>query len=175
MSISSVACYNFGAPTLKIPARKATSPGLFTATAVIGLVFVVSWTVYANIFAAGPYPQLGSASFEAPAVRPASEVIASRWPDSMDNARVASLEPPAIAAPETVPPETTLSFLERFSAASPQGVAPAPVPEPVKLAEAPKPKLDSVRTAEAPRTKEAKEPARVQLAPASPTPRQAET
>jgi hypothetical protein len=138
-----------------------------------------SWTVYANIFAAGPYPQLGSASFEAPVVRHASEIIASRWPESKDNARVANLEPPVISAPETVSPETTLTFLERFSAASPQGVAPAAVPEPVKLAEAPKPKTESVRTAEAPKveaskTKEAKEPARVQLASAASTARQAE-
>jgi hypothetical protein len=143
---------------------------------VIGLVFVGSWTVYANIFAAGPYPQLGNASFDAPIARSASEVVASRWPESMDNARVASLEPPAISAPETVPPETTLTFLDRFSAASPQGVAPAPVPEPVKLAEASKPKTESVRTAEAPRVEapRTKETARIQLASAAPTARQAE-
>ena len=69
MSISTVACYEFAAPTLKRPARKVTSQSLFIASAVIGLVVGCGWTVYANIFAASPYPELGSASFDAPVMR----------------------------------------------------------------------------------------------------------
>lgn len=176
MSISSVACYDFGAPALKRPARKVTSQSLFIASAVIGLVVGCGWMLYANIFAASPYPELGSASFDAPVVRrqtDAATTVASRWPESKDIARIASLEPPVIAAPETTPAEPALSFLDRFSAASAQGVAPAPQPqvEPTKLAVAPKP--EPLKLAEAPKAKEApketsKEASKMQLAAVSP-------
>ena len=164
MSISTVACYEFAAPTLKRPARKVTSQSLFTASAVIGLVIGCGWTVYANIFAASPYPELGSASFDAP--------VARRFVNlSVHSA--ARVEPSVIDAPEDVPAEPALSFVDRFAAASPQGVAPAPVPEePVKLAVAPKP--EPLQLAAAPRAKEmpkapSKEAAKFQLASVSPS------
>jgi hypothetical protein len=167
MTVSVVACYEFAAPTLKRPARKVTSQSLFTASAVIGLVIGCGWTVYANIFAASPYPELGSASFDAP--------VARRFVDLSVHS-VARTEPPTIQAPEAVPAEPALSFLDRFAAASPQGVAPAPVPEePVKLAVAPKP--EPLKLAEAPKAKEtareapkepSKEAAKFQLASVSP-------
>src|SRR5579864_3114829 len=149
MSISSVACYDFAAPTFKRPARKVTSQGLFAATAAIGLVLGCGWTVYANIFSADPYPQLGSADFEAPFARRWVD-IAARTAVPRNDARTARLDPPP-AVPETIPAsEPALSFVDRFAAASPQGVAPAPVPEePTKLALAPKP--EPVKLAEAPK------------------------
>ena len=163
MSISTVACYEFAAPTPKRPVRKVTSQSLFAASAVIGLVIGCGWTVYANIFAASPYPELGSTSFDAP--------VARRFVDlSVHN--VARVEPAVIDVPEDVPAEPALSFVDRFAAASPQGVAPAPVPEePVKLAVAPKP--EPLKLAEAPKAKEApkepsKEAAKFQLASVSP-------
>jgi hypothetical protein len=145
MSTSTVACYQFAAPAVKRPARKVTSPSLFTATAVIGLAVGCGWTVYANIFAASPYPELGSASFDAPVTRRFVDVPVRS---------VARIEPPVIAAPESVPAEPAISFLDRFAAASPQGVAPAPVPasEPVKLAVAPK--AEPLKLAEAPKVKD---------------------
>ncbi len=163
MSISTIACYEFAAPTLKRPARKVTSQSLFTASAVIGLVIGCGWMVYANIFAASPYPELGSTSFDAP--------VARRFVDLSVHS-VTRVEPPAIDVPEDVPAEPALSFLDRFAAASPQGVAPAPVPEePVKLAVAPKP--EPLKLAEAPKAKEtpkepSKEAAKFQLAAVSP-------
>lgn len=164
MSISTVACYEFAAPTLKRPARKVTSQSLFTASAVIGLVIGCGWTVYANIFAASPYPELGSASFDAP--------VARRFVNLSVHS-VARVEPSVIDVPEDVPAESALSFVDRFAAASPQGVAPAPVPEePVKLAVAPKP--EPLLLAAAPRAKEmpkapSKEAAKFQLASVSPS------
>jgi hypothetical protein len=144
-----------------------TSQSLFTASAVIGLVIGCGWTVYANIFAASPYPELGGASFDAP--------VARRFVDLSVHS-VARIEPPTVEAPEAVAAEPALSFLDRFAAASPQGVAPAPVPEePVKLAVAPKP--EPLKLAEAPRAKEtaretpkepSKEAAKFQLASVSP-------
>ncbi len=164
MSISTVACYEFAAPTLKRPARKVTSQSLFTASAVIGLVIGCGWTVYANIFAASPYPELGSASFDAP--------VARRFVNLSVHS-VARVEPSVIDVPEDVPAESALSFVDRFAAASPQGVAPAPLPEePVKLAVAPKP--EPLQLAAAPRAKEmpkapSKEAAKFQLASVSPS------
>jgi len=140
-----------------------TSQSLITASAVIGLVVGCGWTLYANIFAASPYPELGSTSFDAP--------VARRFVDFSAHS-VVRVEPPTIEAPEATPVEPALSFLDRFAAASPQGVAPSPVPEePVKLAIAPKP--EPLKLAEAPKAKEtpkepSKEAAKFQLASASP-------
>jgi hypothetical protein len=170
MSTNVVACYEFAAPSLKRPARKLTRQGLFIATAVISLVAGCGWTVYANIFAASPYPELGSSNYDAPVARRFANI--SIRP-------VARTEPPVlVTAPETVAAEPTLSFLERFAAASPEGVAPAPVPEeatriavapkpePLKLAEAPKIKMEPAKSSD--KSAEKKD-AKVQLASASPT------
>jgi hypothetical protein len=122
-----------------------------------------AWTVYANIFAASVYPQLGSASFDAPVVRrPAA--LAVRSPSPPASTLVAALPEPApiISAPATVPSGPSLSFDDRFAAAAPQGVAPAPQVETPKLAEAAKPKETSPP------------PAPVQGAAIAPTPRPAE-
>jgi hypothetical protein len=147
-----------------------TRQGLFIATAVISLVAGCGWTVYANIFAASPYPELGSSNYDAPVARRFANI--SIRP-------VARTEPPVlVTAPETVAAEPTLSFLERFAAASPEGVAPAPVPEeatriavapkpePLKLAEAPKIKMEPAKSSD--KSAEKKD-AKVQLASASPT------
>jgi hypothetical protein len=166
MSTSTVACYQFAAPIPKLPARKVTVQRLFTVTAVISLVVGCGWTVYANIFAASPYPELGSANFDAP--------VARRFAIA-----VHPLVRPktTIIAESVVPAEPELSFTDRFAAASPQGVEPAPVPaepvklavapkpEPLKLAEAPKIKMEPAKNAEGARAKEA---SRVQLASATP-------
>ena len=164
MSTSTVACYQFAAPIPKRPARNVTSQSLFIATAVFGLVIGCGWTVYTNIFAASPYPEIGSVAFDAPVVRRFTSIAVRP---------VARPEPPTVAVPETVPAEPALSFIDRFAAASPQGVEPAPVPEvpPTKLAVAPKP--EPLKLAEASKAKEApkegpKEGSRFQLASASP-------
>jgi len=169
MSTSVVACYEFAAPSLKRPARKLTPQGLFIATAVISLVAGCGWTVYANIFAASPYPELGSSNYDAPVARRFANISVRPAP---------RIEPPLIAEPETVTTDPSLTFLERFAAASPEGVAPAPVPEePTKIAIAPKP--EPLKLAEAPKIKmeparsfdknAEKKDAKVQLASASPT------
>jgi hypothetical protein len=143
-----------------------TSQSLFIATAVIGLVVGCGWTVYANIFAASPFPEIGSTDFDAPVARRFVDISARS---------VVRIEPPTIEAVDTTPVEPALSFLDRFAAASPQGVAPAPASEqPVKLAVAPKP--EPLKLAEAPKSKEtketpkepSKEAAKLQLASASP-------
>ena len=173
MSTSTVACYRFTAPVPKQPQRKATPQSLLVTAAVTGLVVGCGWTLYANIFAASPYPELGSASFDAPVMRRFADVAART---------VARREPPVISVPETMPAEPALSFVDRFAASSPEGVAPAPVPkaptkiavapkpEPLKLAEAPRIKAEPAKSADTTRAKEtAKEAPKFQLASASST------
>ena len=143
MSISVVASYDFATSTPKRSARRVTLQSLFTATAVIALVAGCGWTVYANIFAASPYPELGSANFDTPIFHRSSEFAV---------ASAAQVQAPSIAVVESEPADPALSFVDRFAAASPQGVAPAPVSEePVKLAVAPEPQ--PLKLAEAPRIK----------------------
>jgi len=181
MSTSSVACYNFAAPTFKRPARKVSSQKL-SATAVVGLVLACGSMVYANIFAADPYPQPSTADFDTPFARRWVE-IAPRASAPEEDAHTARLEPPPAAASRTVAEsEDAVSFRDRFAAASahasavvpeaPTRLAVAPKPGPLKLAEAPKPKLDPrldprvepVRSTEAARPKDAP---KVQLASVS--------
>jgi Protein of unknown function (DUF2778) len=75
---------------------------------------------------------------------------------SIDNVFAALREAPVIAAPASVASGPSLSFQDRFAAASPQGVAPSVQPELPKLAEA-------VKAKEAP----------VQMAAVTPAPRKA--
>ncbi len=181
MSISSVACYNFAAPTFKRPARKVSFQSL-SAKVAIGLVLACGWTLYANVFAADPYPQLGSTDFVAPFTR-RWVYITPRTSLPADTSRTARLEPLQAAPPDNTPAgEGAISFGDRFAAASPQGVASTPLPEeptkiavlpkaePAKLAEAPRPKFDPrpepARSIEAARPKDAP---KVQLAAVSPS------
>jgi predicted transglutaminase-like cysteine proteinase len=155
MSTSRVASVSFAAPKRRTPARTASSQ-IFIAGTAAALVLGCAWTVYANVFAASPYPQLDSASFDAHVAAPAPSFAARIAPVASQTARVGS--PPLISAPATVPAEPLLSFSDRFAAAS---VAPAPQPETPRLAEAPTAQVETARQAEA---SKAKGSSRVRLA-----------
>ncbi len=171
MSISTVACYNFAAPTLRKPAHQSASRRLLAIAAIGGLVLGSSWIVYANIFAASPYPQLSDSGFDEPVVQYPADIVARNF---------ASFDPPLTVVPETVrpqpEPQPQLSFLDRFAAASAQGVAPAPQPETPKIAEAAKSQPAPARLADAARPREnakdlkeaTKETARTQVAAVTP-------
>jgi hypothetical protein len=179
MSTSTVACYNFAADKPRSSARKASSQNFFGGVAVAGLVLGCGFTVYANIFAASPYPQLGNANFDAPVIRRSQAVAVNSAPLADSVTRIAELKPaPVISAPATIPAGPSLSFADRFGAAAPQSVEPAAQPEVPKLAEAslrvPAPRLaEAARPkSEIAKPKEAS-PAPVQLAAIAP-PRPAE-
>jgi hypothetical protein len=139
MSTSTVAL-GLAAPRRRNPSRKAIPYNLFGGVAVGCLVLGCAWAVYSNIFAASVYPQLGSTNFDTPIVRRSSVVAMTKAPPAARNTEVALLESaPMISAPATVPSGPSLSFDERFAAAAPQSVEPAPEPEAPKLADAPKP------------------------------------
>ena len=147
MSTSRVASVSFAAPKRRTPARTASSQIFIAGTAAAALVLGCAWTVYANVFAASLYPQLDSASFDAHVATPAASFAARIAPVASKIARLES--PPLISTPATVPAEPSLSFSDRFAAASAQGVAPAPLPETPKLAEAPTAQVETARQAEA--------------------------
>ena len=176
MSTSRVVLEKFAAGERRRSARKLSFQIAGASAAASALVLSCTWTIYANIFAASPYPQLGSADAEAQVLGPSTSFAARIAPAMSAFARV-EREPVISPVPAAAPVASLalLSFEDRFAAASPQGVAPAPLPEPARLAEAPKPQHQPTRSAEPPRTKEtAKETARVQLASVAPTSRTAE-
>jgi len=174
MSTSTVACCSFLASKPRRSARKTTSQSFFASAAVAAIVLGCAWTVYANIFAASPYPQLGNAGFDDPVSRRWASVAVRSAPP-VDSSRTAQLEPPPlISAPAAAPSGPSLSFDDRFAASAPQGVAPAPQAEPSKLAEAPKAQPETSKLANAPRPREtAAAPVKVAAVPPAP-PRPAE-
>jgi hypothetical protein len=142
--MSTSACFEFAESSRTRSSRKAIPRNFFGGAAVACLVLGCGWTVYANIFAGPVYPTLGSTNFDTPLVkRPTA--LATRSPSPPANTIAAALPEPApiISAPSTVPSGPSLSFDDRFAAAAPQGVAPAPQVEAPKLAEAAKPKETS--------------------------------
>jgi hypothetical protein len=154
MSYSTSACFEFAASSPRRSSRKAIAPPIFGGAAVACIVLGCAWTVYANVFAASVYPTLGSTSFDVPVIRRPT-ALAARKPEPAVNKVVGALPERAAVnvAPATVPEGPSLSFDDRFAAASPQGVesrqaeAPKPQPEAPKLAEAPKAKEVSPRSA----------------------------
>src|ERR1700731_1237101 len=111
------------------------------------MVLGCAWTVYANVFAASVYPTLGSTSFDAPVIRRPTALAARKPMPAVNNVVAALPEPaPVIAAPATVPPGPSLSFDDRFAAASPQGGEWGQAEAP-KLAEVLKAKEASPRSA----------------------------
>jgi len=184
MSTSTVACYSFAANKPKSSARKVSPRSFVSSAAIASLVLGCSWTVYANIFAASPFPQLGSANFDAPVIRrPQAVAVRSVPADSIT--RIAEQKPPpVISAPATIPAGPSLTFDDRFAAAAPQGVEPAPQPETPKLAEAAKPqpeapkfahvikrRPEAPKLADAAKPKEASPPVQVAaIVPAPPSP-----
>jgi hypothetical protein len=136
MSTSTVACYSFAANKPRSSARKISFRSFFGSAAVASLVLGCGWTVYANIFAASPYPQLGSTNFDAPVIRRQQAVAAVSTPPESVTRIAETRSQPVIAAPATVPAAPSLSFMDRFAAAAPQSVEPTVQPEAPKLAEA---------------------------------------
>jgi Protein of unknown function (DUF2778) len=184
MSTSTVACYGFAANKSKSSARKSSSRSFFGAAAVASLVLGCGWTVYGNIFAASPFPQLGSTNFDVPVIRrpQAAASAANEMPADFVTRIAAINPPPVIAAPATIPAGPSLSFADRFAASAPQGVEPAQQPETPKLAEVTKAQPAAPKLAEAPRPavvpklaeaakpKETPSPAPIQVAAIAPAP-----
>ncbi len=185
MSTSTRACYGFAAHLPRSSARKATSNNFFGGVAVSGLVLGCVWTVYANVFGASIYPAV-TGNFDVAVVKRSAPMVRNAL--TVANSTIVMESPPVVAAPAAVSPGPSLSFDDRFAAASAQGVAPAsqidapklaearkPQADARKLAEAQKPRTDAAKLAEAPKPKPISSPAPpVQVAAIAPAPRPAE-
>ena len=171
MSYSTVACFASAVSKPKRSSRKSVPRNFLGGAAIAGLVLGSAWTVYANVFRADVYPQLGSTNFDAPVVK--QPVVATRKAQTVISDAFAALREQASAA---LAPSSTLTFDDRFAAAAPQGVEPQP--EASKLAEAPKPQAETARLADAAKPRleapKPKAPAPVQVA-ALPPQRPADT
>ncbi len=169
--MSTSACVELAGFKRPRPSRRTPSHNLVGGAAAASLALGCAWTLYANIFAASVYPQLGSSNFDAPIVikRPAAVAINSAPPAFPD---VSSRTAPAVSAPATVPAGPRVSFADRFAASAPQGVEPSPQIDAAKSAEASKP-AETSRLAEASRKPEPLklvEAPRAKLAAAAPAP-----
>jgi hypothetical protein len=159
---TSTGAFGFAAPSRKRSSRRVLPHHFIGGAAIAGLVVGCAWTVYTNIFAANVYPSMGSAAYEAPAVRREAAVAARPTPSFNDVFASLSPPPPTLSQPE--PSSASIMFNERFAAASPEGVASraaeaAPQAEAARIAEAPKPataaKLAEAKAGAAPKGIEA--------------------
>jgi hypothetical protein len=125
-----------------------------------------AWNLYANVFGASIYPTMAGGNFDAPLIRH-KQAMAARNPQAIVNNVFAALPKPApvLSAPATVASSPPLMFGDRFAAASPQGVAPAPQAETMKLASVSSP-AEAVKPADAPQLASVSAPAE------TPTPKQ---
>jgi type VI secretion system (T6SS) effector TldE1-like protein len=168
--------------------RRVIPQHLLGSVAVAGLVFGCAWTIYSNVLSGGIYPSMNNAAVDAHVIK--RSVAASARPVRPPaNSAIAALSDPAqqSSRAETLSPR--IMFNERFAAAEPQSIAPAPV-ETVKIAEASPPnatavpvakpvempklaevpkKIEAPKLAEAPKSKDAA-PAQVALNVPAPKP-----
>ena len=171
---TSTGAFVLAASPRKKSSRKVLPQHIVASAAIVGLVLGCVWTVYTNIFAAGVYPSMDRAAFDAPVLK---RTAARRAPPSFTEV-FASLPPPrAFSKPEA--DTAAIMFNERFAASAPQSqpsrVANAATQlEAPKLAEAPEtvvaPKfaersraLVAPKLTDAPKTKEAAAASKVAL------------
>jgi hypothetical protein len=127
----------FGLPARKRRnSRQARSFGFAGTAAIAALVLGCGYTVYSNIFGASMFPSV-HASVEVAVAKPEMSSIVRKTPAAMITTAFNDLPQATAAVPknENVDAVPSIMFNERFAAASPESVAPAPV-EGVKLASA---------------------------------------
>jgi hypothetical protein len=154
MSYSTSACFDSAVAKPKRSSRKSSPQNFLGGAAIACLVLGSAWTVYTNVFRADVYPTLDSANFDAPLVK-RSAAVAAREPQTVVSDAFAALheQAPPVAKPVALAPASTLSFDDRFAAAAPQGVEPAPQPQTSVVAEAPKPSSETSKLAAAAKAK----------------------
>ena len=154
MSYSTSACFDSADAKSKRSSRKSIPQNFLGGAAIACLVLGSAWTVYSNVFRSDVYPTLGSANFDAPLVK-RSPAVAAREPQSVVSDAFAALreQAPPVAKSIALAPASTLSFDDRFAAAAPEGVEPAPQPEKSRVAEAPKPSSETAKFADAGKAK----------------------
>jgi type VI secretion system (T6SS) effector TldE1-like protein len=122
------------------------------------------WTVYSNIIGAGIYPSM-HASVEVPLAMPATSSIVRKTPAAVITTVFGDLPQATASVPknETVAAVPAVMFNERFAAASPESVAPAPTAG-VQLASA-SPSVDVALPAEPAKKQSASASVQIAMAP----------
>ncbi|HEY0567245.1 MAG TPA: DUF2778 domain-containing protein [Xanthobacteraceae bacterium] len=157
MSTSRVASGKSAPKNVRRSSRKAIPNHVFGTAAVACLVLGCAWNLHANVFGASVYPTVGG-NYDAPVIKQ-KHSVAARSPQAIVNNVFAALAEPAplISAPVTVASASTLMFEDRFTASAPQGVAPTPQAETMKLASA-SPSVEVARPVAAPKLASAAAP-----------------
>jgi hypothetical protein len=125
--------------------RRAIPQHFLGSVAVAGLVLGCAWTVYSNVLSAGIYPSMNNATVDAHVVKRSVAASARPARPPVNNA-IAALSDPAAQSSRAETMSPSIMFNERFAAAEPQSVAPAPV-DTVKIAEASPPNATAVPVA----------------------------
>jgi hypothetical protein len=151
MSISISASGKFASHSHRRSSRKAFPNHVLGSAAIACLVLGCAWTLHANVFGTSIYPTMAGAKFDAAVIRQSSVVAAARPAPAATHFLDALPEPaPVISPPLTVASVAPLDFNDRFGAAAPQSVEPAPRAEAPKLASVPAP-VEVRKPADAPK------------------------
>jgi hypothetical protein len=115
---------------------------IFGGAAVTCLVLGCAWIVYANVFGASVYPTATGGNFDVALVKRTPPAVRNP-PPVFDESFAALIAPaPLIFTPATLRLGPSLTFDDRFAAASPQGEAPKPVPPDRQVAAIAPPQAD---------------------------------
>jgi len=116
---------------------------IFSGTAVSCLVLGCAWIVYVNVFGASFYPTATGGNFDVTLVRRAPAPAVRNPPPVFDDVFAALTSPaPLISTRVSLRLGPSLTFDDRFAAASPQGDAPTPVPPDRQVAALAPPQAD---------------------------------
>jgi hypothetical protein len=171
MSISVSASGKFASHKHRRSSRKAFPNHVFVSAAIGCVVLGCAWNLHANVFGASIYPTMAAGNFDAAVIKQSSVVAAAR-PAPVNTRFLDALPEPApvISPPLTVASVAGLDFNDRFGAAAPQSVEPAPQVEAPRLASVSAP-IEARKPADAPRlasvSVEASRPKAIALQPAA--------
>jgi hypothetical protein len=122
---------------------KANPCIVFGGAVVTCLVLGCAWIVYANVFGASVFPATTGGKFDVALVRRAPTPTVRNAPPAFDDVFAALSAPaPLSSAPVRLTLGPSLTFDDRFAAASPQGEAPNPVPPDRQVAAIAPPQAD---------------------------------
>jgi hypothetical protein len=115
---------------------------IFGGAAVTCLVLGCAWTVYANVFGASVYPTATGGNFDVALVKRAPAPAVPNPPPVFDEVFALTSPAPLISTRVGLRLGPSLTFDDRFAAASPQGEAPKPVPPDRQVAAIAPPQAD---------------------------------
>jgi hypothetical protein len=124
MNTNTRASHNFAAHNHRNSSRKANRFAIFGGAAVAGIVLACGWMVYTTVFGASVYPTAAGGDFDIAVIkRPPAPAVRSATPAFDEVFAALTVPAPLSSAPVNLPLGPSLTFQDRFAAASPQGEA----------------------------------------------------